>query len=717
MSENNNDINLLDDELNTSTENSCMTIDLSCDDHYQADYRWSNFDTLEPIYRIKLNVSPYCPEDAVHSTASKDIDNCEPQTEGIINDLPLPCKNEGCPLTEIQLAVYKYGDNWIYVSETDGISIEANDEVMADFFNNLSGFEKQLLNKNSSPLYTNRFKEPQGDLATLRWTNSNYTFPTIYDPNTDDHDSYFIDVENASYSDYIKRLSDLSLVLDELFVDNIWRRLTHEAVKNFDWSYKSLNDDIASDYGVEGGERMHKVMDIIGRVFDDTKFYIDHIKNLNAITYNGLSNTSNIKLNEVDEHLGWEVPSIKEILFQEPVRLSMFGVTLNNDFFEDDDNGITNTAWHNDYYKWFPTIDPESVSPDYCDIQFKRYLALSAKHIMLAKGTTHSIEMINALFGIGDNEISLSNEVKQLSALKVVTPEEIDLIRLWLSYRLTPTYNDDNEFQSIPLKHVSYKVNGEYLDYLLPYFDNNYVYDGNLIYQGDGGWASIDESNEYDETLCYMKNLRNASELMQLNPVNEVTEGEIFHIGTLDNYKYSTMYASHYFVIMEGRSSLPDYIDNWLNIPLKIDSQTNEYLMLTYNEFEDYVDRVNVIRNGNLSATDPDYVKVSYDKSEDGYLLYQSYFRKIQHLSKVINCNEGNNPHTGYGNYDFGEKYFQYMNNPLKYFCDNSDTMDEEILNALKELVLPNGAGYYLADRNIDDINADENIEIKINYV
>lgn len=704
---------------NVNIEPQCNVINLdNCPDYYQADYRWSNFNTLKPIYKIKLNLSPYCTVSSSEMNLPKDVNNCEKQSYYNTEDVTVPCKNEDCPLTSINIAVYKFGNDWVYASETDGVSIEANDVSMSMFFNNLGGFEKQLLNRNTSPLYSNTFKEPQGDLMNLKWVNKTFTFPTIYDPNTTDHNSPFIDVNNASFSDYIKKISDLALLLDELFVDNIWRRLTHEAIKNFDWSWKTNDDNEIADYGMEGGERAHKVMDIIGRVFDDVKFNIDHIKNLNSITYNGLSNTSNIRLNEIGGHLGWEVPSIKDILYQEDITSQHPKISLSKEFFEDSENGITNIHWNwKNRYNWFPTIDPNVVNPDYCDIMFKRYLALSAKHIMQSKGTTHSIEMINALFGVGDNEIKLSNEVKQLSSLKVVTPEEIELIRQYLSYKLTPSYEDGNEFASIPLKHVSYKVNGEYVDYLMPYFDKNYVYDGNLLYQGDGGWASIDESNEYDETLCYLKNLRSTDELLQLNPVNEVTEGEIFHVGTLYGYTYNTEYTSHYFVIADGKSDLPDFIDNWLNIPYKVDTQINEFIMLTQNELYDYIDRVNTIKNGTLSPYDSNYKKVTYDKTDDGYLLYQKYFRKIEHLSKVISNNDGNNPHTGYGNYDFGEKYLQYMKNPLKYFCDNIDTLDEDILNILKDLVLPNENGYNLVDRNIDDINADENVEIKINYL
>ncbi len=509
-------INSISIELNVDSK-----IDLdACDDYYQADYRLTNFGIVEPIYNISLKLSPYCPVNENNNSPKKDVDNCNTDKSARdTDDTVIPCKNYYCPLTELNIYAYKLNDYWIYTSDKDNISIEANEDVLFSFFNELNGFEKQLLNRNTLPLYSNIFKEPQGDLMNLKWVNKAFTFPTIYDPNTTDHNSPFIDVSNASFSDYIKQISDLALLLDELFVDNIWRRLTHEAIKNFDWSWKTNDDSKTSDYGAEGGERAHKVMDIIGRVFDDVKFNIDHIKNLNSITYNGLANTSNIRLNEIGGHLGWEVPSIKDILYQEDIASQHPKISLSKEFFEDSENGITNIHWNwKNRYNWFPTIDPNVVNPDYCDIMFKRYLALSAKHIMQSKGTTHSIEMINALFGVGDNEIKLSNEVKQLSALKVVTPEEIELIRQYLSYKLTPSYEDGNEFASIPLKHVSYKVNGDYVDYLMPYFDKNYVYDGNLLYQGDGGWASIDESNEYDETLCYLKNLRSTDELLQLNP-------------------------------------------------------------------------------------------------------------------------------------------------------------------------------------------------------
>lgn len=701
-----------------------------CNEQY--DYQYTMFDNTEPIYLVRLTLEPYCNDNNNNDTEniSKDVDNCKKNDNSTDNsNINDENENLNCNLTELFIGAYRAGQEWLYVTYNDKISIEATDDVFEDYFNNLQGFEKQLLNRNTRPIYTNTFLTPSGDEQETVWSKKKYIFPTLYDPNTEDHSSKYISLDDTAYYSFLSELITLAETLDTFFVDNIWQKMTHESIKNFDWSWKydPTNPDY-SDYGIEGGERMHNVMRIIGRAFDDVKFNISHIKNLNKVTYDNETNTSNVKLTEISEHLGWEVPSIKDLLFNTE---TPFDVTLDKKWLENKENGIEKYGWRYNsdeclsfcnYPKWYPTVEPTSITPEYCDIEFKRRLALSAKHIMRHKGTKRSIEMINAIFGIGENELSITNEVQTLNQLKVVTPEEIERIKSLLSYAFTK--DNGSEFPNIPLKSVSYKIDGDYHYFLIPYFDNNAIYDGDLMYQGNGGWGMIDGSNEYEETLAYMKRLDTTYSLTDTNPF-ELLGDDVFYVSSLSGYKYNVPFTSNYFIIPYTNVGLCDIIESWCNIPFKIDSITQEYIELSYEEFIEYVKNVNEIFNY------PDK-PISYDQNEDGYAVYLKNYNRIKYLSKVVSRNDGNNPHTGYGNYDFGEKYFQYMRNPLKYFEENSNMIDEDYLEELKSLIFDldsdgNIIEYKISDKKFDNPNDyegeydeydnfDENIRITINY-
>ena len=44
----------------------------------------------------------------------------------------------------------------------------------------------------------------------------------------------------------------------------------------------------------------------------------------------------------------------------------------------------------------------------------------------------------------------------------------------------------------------------------------------------------------------------------------------------------------------------------------------------------------------------------------------------MQYLDNIVSLNTGNNPHVGYGQYDDGSTYLEYMKLPFKYSIDNS---------------------------------------------
>ena len=75
---------------------------------------------------------------------------------------------------------------------------------------------------------------------------------------------------------------------------------------------------------------------------------------------------------------------------------------------------------------------------------------------------------------------------------------------------------------------------------------------------------------------------------------------------------------------------------------------------------------------------------------------YEYAFAKMSYLDSILSTNIANNPHVGYGNYDDGNTFIEYMKLPFKYLIDNKN-IQNSILDAL--------AGCY----KFDDITKSEN--------
>ena len=100
-----------------------------------------------------------------------------------------------------------------------------------------------------------------------------------------------------------------------------------------------------------------------------------------------------------------------------------------------------------------------------------------------------------------------------------------------------------------------------------------------------------------------------------------------------------------------------------------------------------------------------------------------SYAKKAKYLDTIIPYNIGNNPHVGYGDYDMGNEFFEYMKKPFKcaldkeYFAspyyEEADNIDfgEELLDRKdaqydieddkKIKIITNNNTYYLNDKVI----------------
>lgn len=59
--------------------------------------------------------------------------------------------------------------------------------------------------------------------------------------------------------------------MDDYYCDNIYRSMTHEAIKNFDWTYtREYNEGDEQEY-VVAGTKVANLLRIWGRILDDIK--------------------------------------------------------------------------------------------------------------------------------------------------------------------------------------------------------------------------------------------------------------------------------------------------------------------------------------------------------------------------------------------------------------------------------------------------------------
>lgn len=182
----------------------------------------------------------------------------------------------------------------------EGVHIRPLSCFLDDFYNGCDNFEKLLMNRKSTPLYKATFSVlKEGDYGMYREFET-FVFPTTYG-------GYNIDANDYGFTDYTARLSEIGEFYDNRVTDNIYRAMTHEAIKNFDWTYTREYTSGDEEEYVIGGQKMQKALRVIGREFDEIKSYIDNLKNSNRLSYDERGNMPDYFLKDTLNDDGWDV--------------------------------------------------------------------------------------------------------------------------------------------------------------------------------------------------------------------------------------------------------------------------------------------------------------------------------------------------------------------------------------------------------------------------
>lgn len=337
-----------------------------------------------------------------------------------------------------------YMFNMLDKNSLERVHIRPLSSFLDDFYNGCDNFEKLLMNRKSTPLYKATFSVlKEGDYGMYREFET-FVFPTTYG-------GYNIDANDYGFTDYTARLSEIGEFYDNRVTDNIYRAMTHEAIKNFDWTYTREYTSGDEEEYVIGGQKMQKALRVIGREFDEIKSYIDNLKNSNRLSYDERGNMPDYFLKDTLNDDGWDVKLVYpydgeadsngkcsfSISSQDKVVRPYSSNNMKLDFdkegffmykddeekgtYKDDEEKETNApcGYEGTDYNfvsangkgstWYRCTIRNRIKPysslkeySYHDVSnsFLRRLRLNSRQIWRNKGTLEGVEMILGMFGM-----------------------------------------------------------------------------------------------------------------------------------------------------------------------------------------------------------------------------------------------------------------------------------------------------------------------------
>lgn len=528
--------------------------------------------------------------------------------------------------------------------------IRVNEKLFEEMYDALDDFEKMLLNRRSNPMFKARLETPYLSDDGYYYKLEDYIWPSISDSQKR---FYTPDMSSTRFAAYVARLQQVAMIHDELDSDNLWRMMTHDSLKNLDWTFKVNAEGDTDDLTNFDSSRLEAAIHLYGRQFDDLKRYADNVKAVNAVTYDEKNNLPDYFLTDSAENDGWEAYHVGP---------------------SEDDDVVTNVLFSGTSLSGYSSSD--------ANVSFMRRLAINSNYIQSLKGTKRGLEVILSLFGMQSGATGAgSYSIKEHVAIAKQFPSLGDML-VCLSY-WDDYYFDDNRVKGWPVVPV---ITGETEEgYLIPWYDKKEDYRAKEFYfQCKGGWESTTEKKIdlpitsidsispmgdigiYGETFQYMKYAEDLNELTGLT-TTKLKENAICYVNNIstlanegynaspdDAEEYPDMPFSHYFILKT------------LDLSPHVGFVDNEYYHCYgwRNVFECEF-------NGESALT------------EDGLrVLYAESTKTVEN---------GNNPHAGYGSYDSGMTYLEYYKHLFKHELENNEFSalneedDAEMLDRIKE--------------------------------
>ena len=363
--------------------------------------------------------------------------------------------------------IFYFGDE-----SMKGLHIRPNEKYITEFYNKCDNFQKILMNRKTTPLYKATFSVLSESKYGLTKSFETFIFPTTYG-------DYNIIADEYGFSDYTSRLIKIGEFYDSNITDNIYRAMTHEAIKNFDWTYTREYTSGEEEEYVLGGHKIQKALRVIGREFDEIKAYIDNIKNICRASYDDRGNMPDYFLKDSLADEGWDIKLVypyegkvnnedcKFVITSQDRKVRPYSSDIIDDkmnkygFFmykgdEDDDtvklavpNKYSGTDYHfasaeNSGSTWYrctvrnrirPYVDNKEYSYHEMSNLFLKRLKLNSRHIWRHKGTVDGVEMILGMFGLKSQRFCDASDDKELKADYKITEYS------WSTRPLEDTWN------------------------------------------------------------------------------------------------------------------------------------------------------------------------------------------------------------------------------------------------------------------------------------
>lgn len=491
------------------------------------------------------------------------------------------------------------------------INLKPKQEIIDAFWDSLDDFERVLLSRDTTPIYKAIFETPYSDETGYYYKNKSYIWPTI--------DGFTPDISTGNFQGYLASLVNLATFHDEHDSDNIWRMMTHESIKNLNWTFTSEKDGMDVDMSDIDSEGIGAMIRIYGRQFDDIKRYADNIKMSNSISYDEKNNMPDYFLSDTVENDGWEAQNTTPFVGE----------------FTDSLPGYTS-----------------GKTSAFVNSSFLRRLALSSDYIQSMKGTRRGIETILRMFGYTEMTGNTTTEKGTFNIsefVAVVTGATLPYTEAYTIRTMGGDYvnvdEETNFMKGYPVAVVKPATSGETIEssyYLVPWYDKKQAYDYPFYFQGNGGWGkrakkilsngtplTSDLVDIYGETQPYMKYATTIEDMLSFD-YTTLVENTVCYVTDISDIEkqYKALDGdggefSHYFILKNKiLAGYCGFVANdlyncygWRNIPKE---------------------------------------EISEIRGDGAAVIY---------LESLIADYKGNNPHVGYGQYDDGEEYiYQYQN-------------------------------------------------------
>ena len=301
--------------------------------------------------------------------------NCQLESQEDGNEIALVRLADGTIEIHVRYS-RSMGYIWLYSDEDlVGLHVRPLQTIVDKYFGSLDAFTSVLLDRTTNPVY-------RCNLETVSFTDETgytykilpYVWPTIggYNPDV---------IDENGFSLYLNDLISIASYYDDVDTDNIWRVMTHESIKNLDWTFSSDERNPIDELRPLDATKIEAMCKIYGRQYDDLKLYIDSIKFTNNVSYNMKNNVSDYCLSDMLDSNGWEARSLN--------------------FYCD------NTVRTNPLY---PT-EGIGYNSSETNIAFMNRLMLNTRYIYSLKGTRVGIDTVMSMFGFDADEYDILEHV------------------------------------------------------------------------------------------------------------------------------------------------------------------------------------------------------------------------------------------------------------------------------------------------------------------